>query len=222
MFVSFTHVVIYSNNSLLCTVVFHCMNVTVFIHATVDRHFNYLHFIAIKNKYTINKLVHVLFGDFAVIFLGIYSEYDWGLRVNVSSLPIYFLKCLCNFTFPPIIYEISSCSLFSSTAVIVSHFNFRHSSRYIAISHCDFKLHFSNENNVEHIFIHLLTILISFLVKHLYSFHSLLSFIDMCKLCVYFGFVSFPQYMRCIYHVPVCGLSFHVLRCFLMKRSSWF
>ena len=80
MFVSFTHVVIYSNNSLLCTVVFHCMNVTVFTHATVDRHLNYLHFTAIKNKYTINKLVHVLLGDFAVICLGIYSEYDgWAL-----------------------------------------------------------------------------------------------------------------------------------------------
>lgn len=124
---------------------------------------------------------------------------------------------------PPVIYEIYTYSVFSPPVVIVSHFNFSHSSGYIAVSGGILSCIFLMSNNVEHIFMCLLTIGISFFIKPsdqvCFPFFIELSFfIKMCELCMYSGhfFDHIYMYIHYIYHLPVCCLPFHSL-----KSVSW-
>ena len=58
-------------------------------------------------------------------------------------------------------YEVSNFSTSFSTLVIVCFIYFIHPGSYEVVSHCGFDLHFPSDNDVEHLFMCLLTISIS-------------------------------------------------------------
>ena len=59
--------------------------------------------------------------------------------------------------------------IFANNCYLLCFFNNCHPNRYEVISHCHSDLHFLIINDVEHLFIYLLAICISFLEKHLFK-----------------------------------------------------
>ena len=87
---------------------------------------------------------------------------------------------------------------------------FSHPNMCINVSHCDFKLHFPNDYDIEYLFTHLLVIYISTLVKcsnllpiFYWLYFLLLSF----RTSFIFWIHILYQIQILKYFLPVCGLS---------------
>lgn len=76
----------------------------------------------------------------------------------------------CNITFPPKMYDTSSFSLSSIKLDAVSLFHFTLSRECAVVSHCGFNLHSPDDNGVVCLFMYLLAICVSSLMKHLFIY----------------------------------------------------
>ena len=124
---------------------------------------------AITNKTAMSNCVQVFVWTRA--FFSLRWIASCGLTGPHSKCPFNFIRNhqavfqnVVAFYFPPAAYE-SFRSLTSPALGLVSLFHFSHSKRYVIILHCGFNLHFLMTNDVEHLFMCLLLICISYSVK---------------------------------------------------------
>jgi len=80
------------------------------------------------------------------IFISIY----FGVKIQSHMVNLIcltaklFPKMAASFYIPATMYESSNCSTSSPTLIVISLFNYSHSSRYEVVFNRDFSLHFSN------------------------------------------------------------------------------
>ena len=118
-----------------------------FIHSSVDGHLGYFHVLDIVNIAARNNGIHV---SFSILVSSGYMPRSRIAGSYGSFIPSFFKKSpyhlpyqLYQFTFPPTVQE-RSFFFTPSPKIIVSGLFDNHSEWCEVITHCDFDLHFSN------------------------------------------------------------------------------
>ena len=163
-----------------------CVNHILFIHLFIDGHLVCFHLLAIVS----NAALHT---DICLSpcfhFPWIYTQ-EWNCWIIwlfyfqfFKEPPYCSPQWLHKFTFPPRVYQGSLFSTTSPALVIYRLFDGGHSDRCEVISHCGFDLHFSDVNDVEHLFLCLWPS-VCLPWKNFYS-HLLLIFNHFLFVCLY-------------------------------------
>ena len=151
-----------------------------FILLSVNGHLGCFHVLATVNSAAVNNGILVSFSIW----------FPQGICLGVELLGHMMVLCLVffnnstyhlpqwldQFTFPPTVQEHSLFSTPSSTFIVCRLFDDGHSDWCEVIAHCSFGLLFSNNEDVEHLFMSFLAICTSSLEKCLFSSlaHSLI------------------------------------------------
>ena len=133
----------------VCVCVCVCVYHIFFFHSSVDEHLGYFHILAIVNNAAMSIGVHVSF-QISVFILGCYIPRSGIAGSHGSSFqffekpPYCFPQWLHRFTFPPTVYKGSLFSTSLPIFIICVLFDDSRSDRCEVIPHCNFDLHFSN------------------------------------------------------------------------------
>ena len=119
------------------------------------------HFGAINHKADMN-ILRVFLYTHIFIFLGVVNTQGWECwLINVfllKKIPNTSPKCLYNFTFPPAVYQSSSCSTSLTAFCLLVFLKFSHCSGYEMIPNYGFNLYSLVTNDFEPLIMCLLTI----------------------------------------------------------------
>lgn len=134
-----------------------------------DGYLGCFNFLAIMNKAAMNIHVQVFVWTYGCTSLGLERLEVWwsGCLIFFKTAELFFKVVVYHFTFLPVVFKRYSCSTSRTTADTVHLFNFSHSKGFRVISSCGFISHFLTvTNDFEYLFMCLLDIYISVLVKY--------------------------------------------------------
>ena len=126
-------------------------------------------FLVIISKAAMNIQVQVFVWTYGCTSLGLERLEVWwsGCLIFFKTAKLFFKVVVYHFTFLPVVFKRYSCSTSRTTADTVHLFNFSHSKGFRVISSCGFISHFLTvTNDFEYLFMCLLDIYISVLVKY--------------------------------------------------------
>ena len=121
---------------------------SLFIHSYVDGHLGCFHVLAIVNSAAMNNGIHVslsiLVSSGYMPRSGIAGSYGGFIPSFFKESPYHLPQWLYQFTFSPTVQELSLFSTPSPAFIVCRLFDDGHSDWCELISHCNFDLHFSN------------------------------------------------------------------------------
>ena len=131
-------------------------------------HWGYFHLLATVNNAAMNIHVHIFIWTLLLILLGITGLFGNSMSNFLRNCQTVFYRDCSVFTFPPALCQYSNFSILNNTCYFPFK-NYSHPSGCEVVSHCSFICIPLMTNDIEHLFICLLTICSSSLEKYLFG-----------------------------------------------------